>query len=494
METQTGLPRLPASFTDCMRRHVPAKSSPCLAVGFSGGADSTALLHMLLVQNRSRKNPFPITAVHVHHGIRGEEADRDADFCRSFCEAHAVPYREYRVDVPALAKEKHLSVEEAAREARYSCFTDFLSSHKEITHLFTAHHADDQAETILFRLLRGTAANGLSGIPEARSYPVGGREVLLVRPLLGLRKADLLRYCSENGLSYVTDSTNAEDDCSRNLIRNRILPDMEKINPDFPSALLRLSAQTSVDEAYFRSETSRVLSGIGDFRDIPMDRVQYLHPAMLGRVLHALYAQAIRDIRSSDSARYPLSDAHIAAMQKLILRNDPAPGSVDLPAKLRFSVFSAGNTCGFSEVPAKEPFLPSDPQPLLPGIPLVWNYDCICFADDHTEGSAEILCSLKNIYKLFISTPINSDTILHGIFVRPRRSRAEDHYLCGGSEKTVKDAVSAHKVPPALRQTLPLFCDDGGILWVPFCGIRDSVNPRSARSAKPYTLYYFYHL
>ena len=194
---------------------IPAGSR--VTVGFSGGADSVCLLAMLWELRALLE--CDVRALHVNHGLRGEEAERDQEFCRSFCEARNIPFRAVRVDVNGLVKEQGLSVEEAARQLRYEALQAEAGADGIIA---VAHHAEDQAETILLNLLRGTGLKGLSGMEYRRGN--------IVRPLLGTGREQILSYLAENGLPHVTDSTNADNDYARNRLRNVILPEMEKIN------------------------------------------------------------------------------------------------------------------------------------------------------------------------------------------------------------------------------------------------------------------------
>ena len=193
-----------------------AHNTPVL-VAFSGGADSTLLLHLLY------RAGIQLSAVHVHHGIRGNDADADLQFCRNTCRALGIPFFAVRINAPALAKKSGQSVETAAREARYRHFARLMQRYN-IPLLATAHHADDNLETLLFRLCRGTGTQGLRGIPAFAPLP-GAPEnstLCLFRPLLHLTKQEILQACRDLGIEYVTDATNAYDDYARNRIRNRI--------------------------------------------------------------------------------------------------------------------------------------------------------------------------------------------------------------------------------------------------------------------------------
>ncbi|MDO4488997.1 MAG: tRNA lysidine(34) synthetase TilS [Eubacteriales bacterium] len=192
-------------------------------VGFSGGADSVCLLSVLFGLKSLLK--INIEAVHVNHNLRGEEALRDEAFCRSFCGERGIPFRAVGVDVEGLVHEKGLSTEEAARILRYEVLLEESLPEADADGKFllaVAHHADDQAETILLNLIRGTGLTGLKGMSFKRDN--------IIRPLLNESREEILKYLRKNDISFVTDSTNTENDYARNAIRNLVLPELKKLN------------------------------------------------------------------------------------------------------------------------------------------------------------------------------------------------------------------------------------------------------------------------
>ena len=492
MHTQkSGSHNLYRAFRREMAKYRLPRTDSHILVAFSGGADSTALLHLAYSLCNAQRQIPRITALHVNHGIRGTEAQRDAQFCRSFCDAFGISFVLYEADAPAEAKERHITLEEAARDIRYRLITQYLSEHSDITAVLMAHHADDQAETVLFRLLRGTSLRGLAGIPEVRAIAVSDnqsqppRSVPLIRPLLAFSKAELCAYLQEHALSYVTDSTNAENDASRNLLRNDLIPTALKINSAFPDALRRLSRQAQEDESYFSSQVQLFFktNNVSSLDPIPTQLLCDCHRAISRRVLAAVYDAH----RAHCPDLKPLTAVQLDAMLHAVAAN----GRTLLSDHV---VFSAEN--GLCRIcPVAAPNVPTDYQlSLNPGEITPLPDGNACLLDDRSENSYENLHRLKNIYKLFISTHINSDKLISGVYLRPRRDNQTDRYLCGGSNKTAKDALSAHRVPTHLRKTVPLFCDGDGIVWIPFCGIRDSVNPKTAESGAPiFDLYYFYN-
>lgn len=181
-----------------------------IVVGLSGGRDSVALLHLLAKQG------CELYAVHVHHGIRGKEADGDADFCRHLCEQLSVPFEEHRINAPALAASSGQSLETAARLARRAILKDAATRHSATIAL--AHHADDQAETVLFRLARGAAG------PRGMEPVVHAEGCTWLRPLLSHTRAQLTAWLTEQNLSWRDDTTNTIPDVTRNRLRLEVIP------------------------------------------------------------------------------------------------------------------------------------------------------------------------------------------------------------------------------------------------------------------------------
>ena len=214
-------------------------------VAFSGGADSTALL--LVLHELAEQRQIDLRAVHVHHGIRGAEADRDADFCKALCARRGIPFQTVYVDVPAYAKQHRLSAETAARILRYEALENAAPEGV----IATAHHAGDNAETVLFHLMRGSGLRGLRGI-----LPENGR---IIRPLLYAEKTEILAYLAEQGQIFQQDSTNASDESSRNRIRHTLIPLLTAENPAFLQHIGRTAAMLTEDEALLTAQAQEAM-------------------------------------------------------------------------------------------------------------------------------------------------------------------------------------------------------------------------------------------
>lgn len=184
----------------------------------SGGLDSMCLLHLLCRGGQG----LAVTAAHFNHGLRGECADRDEAFVQAYCAQWGIPCVCGRGDVRALAAREHLSVEEAARTLRYG-FLERTAREQGCERILTAHHADDNAETMLLNLIRGTGVRGLSGIPAARGK--------LLRPLRNVSRAELEQYAQTHDIPHQEDETNALDDAARNVLRHQVLPVLKRLNP-----------------------------------------------------------------------------------------------------------------------------------------------------------------------------------------------------------------------------------------------------------------------
>ncbi|MDO4982947.1 MAG: tRNA lysidine(34) synthetase TilS [Eubacteriales bacterium] len=240
----------------------------------SGGADSVCMLHALKADGTVR-----VCCAHFEHGIRGEESKNDARFVKELCEKWDIPFLMGSGDVPQYAKEHRLGIEEAARVLRY----EFLENARRTMgcdHIATAHNADDNAETMLFNLARGTGAKGLCGIPQVRGK--------IIRPMLKISRAEIEDYLRKNGIDHVEDSTNGLDEYSRNIIRHRIMPVLGEINPGFVSSMSKTAELLRRDEDYFRKQTDEFLKKNYDGESVPAAELSRLHPAVSSRVIRAL--------------------------------------------------------------------------------------------------------------------------------------------------------------------------------------------------------------
>jgi tRNA(Ile)-lysidine synthase len=230
-----------------------------LAVGVSGGADSVALLRALA--ERSGELGLVLHVAHLHHGLRGAEADGDLEFVRELALRLGVPFHQTRVDVAAAAKpapgKAAESIEEAARRLRYGWFRQLMDS-GEVEAVATAHTHDDQAESVLAKFLRGAWTEGLSGIHPAVEFPEGR----ILRPLLAASRTDVVAYLQQLGQSWREDSTNAELIYARNRIRHELLPQLESWNPRLREHLAQMAELARDEEAWGQAQAVQLAQQI----------------------------------------------------------------------------------------------------------------------------------------------------------------------------------------------------------------------------------------
>lgn len=409
-------------------------------VGFSGGADSVMLL-LVLEKLRETVGDFPLAVLHVHHGLRGAEADADEAFSRAFAAEEGVPFFSRHVDVRRLAKESGESLETAARDARYSAFRDLISGRNEYGTVALAHNATDNLETVLFRILRGAGTHGGIGILPVRDE--------YVRPLLYVPKADIVKALEKAGIPFVTDSTNSDTEFSRNYIRHEILPKLSKICPSPEVSVRRFSQNLMTDDSYLCEKAEEFLFAYADGY-CPVAAFSALHPAIRARVLTRLNQAAGGEATER---------VHVEAVETCLATGHPF--RLDLPGKTAF-VFD-GDGC----------FVTGKDAEGLPEIPLSFGendlspYGFFAFLSFARVQNV----SFSNVYKFYTQADLGS-AIIHGE-LRVRERRDGDAYFYGGRVHKLKKLLASAKISARLRNRVPIVVDDRGILYVPGFGVRD---------------------
>jgi tRNA(Ile)-lysidine synthase len=285
----------------------------CAAV--SGGADSVALLLLLHVANSLPRNALGVglSAVHVHHGLRGAEADADLGFVEALCVRLEVPLHVHHASVPdrvAHCREigRPETIEEAARALRYDVFASLIAE-GHADSVLTAHTLDDQAETVVMKLLRGAWTEGLSGIHPVVLVAGGARPGKILRPLLSVRRVELEDFLRGQNQPWRTDSSNADEAFTRNRIRHQLLPLLREYNPSLDQALANLAELAREDEARWQSELNRILPQVllpgkpvrgggravstagGETVAVEIERLRGMDPALRRRVVRSAARQ-----------------------------------------------------------------------------------------------------------------------------------------------------------------------------------------------------------
>ena len=421
-------------------------------VGFSGGADSRVLL--LLLKEYSREHNTEIVCAHVNHMIRGKDADEDEMKCVAWASESGVPIIVKKVDVPSISRREGKGIEETARDERYKFFEELESSYEGKTLIATAHNADDNLETVVFNLLRGSGTHGMAGIPPVRDGKY-------IRPLILCSSSSIRDYCRENKIPYNIDETNVNTDYSRNYIRNKIVPLFSEITENPQDAALRMCSILRSDDEFVSSCADTYINENGSGTQ-SVDALSALHDAVLSRVIERLYKAA--------GGKRALSKIHVDSVIDAV-KNKKGAVSLNLPDGVVY--MSSSGKASFekngTEIKRIEGFIPLEAN----GEPFVFG-DYAVVASVAPEKTIIIK---ENIYNLSINQLTNFDKIKKDFYVRRRVDG--DTYKFGGMTRKVKKLFSEKKIPVNERESGPVVCDRDGIVWIPGFPLRDGASGNS---------------
>lgn len=433
-----------------------------ILVGFSGGADSTALLHIL--SQYSKQTGAKLYAAHVNHGIRGEEADRDERFCAEFAKELGIELFTLHADIPTLAKESGESVETAARRVRYEFF-DKVMREQGIRILATAHNANDNLETLIFNIARGSGLGGMCGIPDSRPTESG----VVIRPMLSMEKSDVLAYCDAHSLRFVTDSTNLDTDYTRNLIRAKIIPVMQEINSGAVRNARRTCENLREDSLCLQSMAGWFVEELRDGYAIETEKISGSPASVVNRALIRLFDEL--------SGGKTLEQVHIAALCELA-KNAVPHSSTSLPYGFEGVIENGSLLLRKKQENAAVEYYETE---LFEGVNRISQTNSEIFI-----GNSQ---NTKNIYKKSIILYIDSAKINGSLFARQRL--AGDRIRTKGMSKSVKKLMCDAKIPLELRDRLPVICDDDGILAIPFVATRDGAAAKDKDTATAVKIYLY---
>jgi tRNA(Ile)-lysidine synthase len=402
----------------------------------SGGADSMCMLHML--SRIAQTGAIRIAAAHFDHGLRGAESDRDAEFVRDYCASNNITCYLGAGDVSAYAKQNKISIEAAARELRYD-FLQKTALKAGADRIATAHTADDNAETVLINLIRGSGLKGLRGIPPVRDN--------IIRPVLCFTREQIIEYIKKHGIPYVEDSTNFELIYTRNKLRHSVIPLLKEINPRIIETLSKTSELIARDEEYLSSLADKVLSAAK--RELQGIRISSDELISLPKPVAARLV-----MRASEELGAAKSSNLVDGVMELALS--------DSPSAMRsfaggLTVFREYGDIVFTRLPAEEKTFKPVQLSLgetteLPELGLQFTF---------VSGSHE-----KKIYNPFNTFLFKKDAICGKITVRPRKSG--DKISFGGKKgtKTLKKLFIDEKLPLRLRECIPVLSDEKGVIAV----------------------------
>ena len=400
----------------------------------SGGADSMCLLELLL--DAAKRRGLAVEAAHFNHRLRGAEADRDEEFVSDWCRSRGVPFHSGSGDVTAYARECGIGIEEAARAMRYG-FLEQTADEMCASRIATAHNADDNAETMLLNLARGTGLRGLCGIP-----PVRGR---IVRPLMCFPRREIEEFLSERGIPHVEDSTNSEDICGRNRIRHTVMPVLCELNGDFSRTALRTAELLRRDEDYIASAAR----GFVETLEEP-DRAD---AACLAALPYPVASRIVRMMCGSG-----LSAEHVGAVLRLCEAEKPS-AAVSLPGMTAEREYGdiVFRTPGTDPTSFEPVVLSEGSAAEIPELHL----RAVC-----TGG----LCEEK-INRSFTTFLFKKAVIYGRIIIRPRAPGDEISIQGRRGTKTLKKLFIEERVPANKRGLVPVIADEAGVLAVAGMGI-----------------------
>ncbi len=446
---------------DYMIHNKMIEEGGCILAAVSGGADSMCLLEIL--RELQAKAGFQLRVLHVHHGLR-ESAEGDLEYVAGYCAASGIPFEAVRVDAAGYAAEAGMSVEEAARHLRYEALesaaerwdcenkpkSDSESSQQtEDIHcrIAVAHHLEDQAETVLFNLVRGSRLRGLRGM-----LPVNGR---IIRPLLECSRREIEDYLRERGITWREDETNEDIRYARNLLRREVMPLLEKINAGAVQHIAKAAEEAAETEEFLRAETEKVIKGCRERQEIQqkpivlsISRLLQEPPLIRRRVVYEAIAEAAG--RKKD-----LRDVHVQDVLRLAQKNGNGRldvfGGVQVEKSYDRLIFFAapeGLRQAVSPAPAA-----SRRWPMEAG-----EYSCRVFDFDGNLASV----SRKQYTKWF-----DYDKI--GTFPSFRTRREGDRITLdeSGRSKSIARYMIDAKIPAKLRERIVLPAAGKEILWVP---------------------------
>lgn len=384
-----------------------------VTVALSGGADSVCLLYVL--SELAEKYRITLSAIHINHMLRGEESDRDEAFVRSLCEKKEIPLDVKRIDVMSIAEKTGESIELAARNVRYKAFEEI-----DCGLVATAHSADDNLETVLYNITRGSGLKGVCGIPPTRD--------IYIRPLIFCTRQEIEAYLKEKGAKFVTDSSNLTDDYTRNFLRHNVVPALRKVNPSVNKTVATMCASLREDEEFLSSFAKRIylLAQREDCLDSEVLKVQ---PSSIIKRVIALYLED-RFATKTDSL-------HLESLKDILI--------------------SGGKTS------------------INNGITAICKNGRFYFYSDKTQTSKPVyfvqqketfVKSSSNVNNLFLKNAVDCDKINGKLTIRTREPSDKIRLSGRNCTKSLKKLMNELKIPEELRDVIPVAADDDGVVWV----------------------------
>lgn len=408
-----------------------------VAVGVSGGADSMCLLHILGLLKK--EYGFVIKAVHINHNIRGQEAKRDENRVVEFCKKENIECLVFSEDIPSLSRQMGVGEEECGRIVRYRCFDK-----AQCDVIAVAHSLSDSIETMIFNLIRGTGTKGLCGIPPVRQPNI-------IRPLIECSREEIEQYCRLNDIDYVTDSTNLEDDYTRNFIRHNIVASFSRVNQGYKNNIACLMQSVSIENDYIEIQCSELLKKCRTETGYDADILKNEHPALRRR--------AIAEILRSNMNK-SFSSGHVFLVDEITVKGE---GKVEIAADVYISVHN-----GVLSITSKVN------KTTLPAVKFENN--TACFGDVRFVIEDISREEYKDNYLIcFDRDKLKGELLLSGRLPGDKFTFKKRRIT-----KSLKKLFNEIKVPEEKRGSIAILRDGENIVWVQGVGVNAMYIPDEA--------------
>lgn len=415
-------------------------------VAVSGGGDSTAML--LILSRLANEFGWRLTAAHFDHRLRSpEDAEADLEFVSGLCRSLGLPLVHGNGDVAGRARRAGESVEQAARALRYR-FLAAQAKKAGASVVLVGHTLDDQAETVLLHLIRGSGLEGLAGMRPRSGWPFGrGPEV--ARPLLSLRREETGRYCRELGIAPREDATNEILLATRNRVRHEVMPVLRRLNPNVEEALARLAETAYEDVTELEARADEALRGAGRLRagvmELDLAVLRALRPAVQSRVLRLALARVL-------GSEVDIEAVHVQVLKRLVAAH---PGQASLP-KGAAAVRDSRMLTLRRGAPPVSPAIPETPL-VVPGVTEAggWRFEA-AYAERPRAGKARGALEVE----------LAAGAVTGGLWVRSRRPGDRIRPVGLGGSKKLQDILVDAKVPRGDRDGVPVVAAERGIAWV----------------------------
>ena len=431
-----------------IRHHKALADVRKVVVAVSGGCDSVSLLHLLVTLREEIGLDLHVAS--LDHGLREDEGRSDLDFVGALAKKWRLPCTLGAASVSEVSRERGVGIEEAARLARYEFLAD-VARKQAATCVAVGHHANDQAETILMHIVRGSGVRGLRGMPVVSHVP-GNPDLRLLRPLLAVTRKQLQQYCAENDLSYRCDHSNVDTSYARNFLRHEVFTRLQRLNPQLLDAFARLAESAATDLDFLeRQFAAQVLPRTKQAHDnwrIAKDDFARLHPALQRRFLREASE------RISEGSLSLTYDVTVATTEWMLSAQTGRRRQLGAGLEVRISYDNV-------YVALEEAAIESDVYRLLPA-----GAD-ICL--DLTEGFAQFGMSIRCSAGHVLADTAVRLVLPASVALRLRTRRLGDRFKprgMGGRSRKVKDWMIDRKIPRELRDRIPLLTADGEIVAI----------------------------